>query len=243
MRALFAVERRLQELAVRLENLFRHGTITDTKYDKDKKRWYVKIADGPQEDSSSSQGSSSSSSSSSSDPKNPTWSTPDWVPWGAFSHGTIKMSFPPKKGQKAQITSHNGYPEMGIAEPFGYSPNNPAPDGDPDKIHIRVEAETKNGQAGTDKNKILDHVWTQDGATTSIGNSNHGITKDTISHTTDDHKVKSKTHSVDTGKVTVQASESHTTTTQVRTVTAQNTTITGANYALNSKVMINCGMA
>jgi phage baseplate assembly protein gpV len=238
VRNLFAIERRLQELERRLENLHRFGDVTDTKYDSEKKRWYVKMADGPDAEKMA-EGSGSTSTGTSG--QNLTWSTPDWVPWGGFSNATIKISCPPRKGQKVMMLAPNGYPEMGSVHPFTFSPKNPSPAGDPDQIHWRVEKETKDGQEGQDKNQILDHVWTKDGATTSIGDSSHQITKDTIAHTTDDHKVKSKTHSVDTGKVTVTASESHTTTTQTRTVQAQNTTITSANYALGGKVMINCG--
>lgn len=223
MRTLFAMERRLQEMERRLENMHRMGDITDTKYDKDKKRWFVKFSDGAEDK-----------------PEGPSKEvTTDWMPWQAFSHATIKISFPPRKGMKAQLNSPNGMLEQGSVAAYGYGPETPSPAGDPDQLHIRVEKETKEGKPGDDKNQILDMTFTKDGSKVAIGDTTHTMSKDTISHETKNNNVKSDNHNVDTKTATVKA-QTHTLTADNRTVNAKTTTIKSSVYSLGGKVLINC---
>lgn len=131
MRFLAAVERRLQDLERRFQNSGRMGEIVDVKFDKEKRRWYVKLNDGSDLTPSGQNSGSSSGDTFKS----------DWIPWMSFSHGTIKKSVPPKKGQKALLRSPGGTPELALAEPFHYGPNTPSPHDKEDEIVTLIEDE------------------------------------------------------------------------------------------------------
>lgn len=141
MKALLAIERRLQDMERKFENKERLGKIVDTKYENN--RWYVKLNDGDDDQPSGSE--------SSHDPMGGggTFKS-DWQPWKSFSHGTIKMSVPPKKGQYALLRSSGGNAELSTVEPHHYGPENPSPHGEHDEVvHlIEDEDEDSNGEQG-----------------------------------------------------------------------------------------------
>lgn len=139
VRALLHMERRLQDLERKFENKERIGKIVDVKFDKEKKRWFVKMNDGEDETPS---GQSSGQSGGSS---NETFKS-DWLPWQSFSHGSIKMSVPPKKGQHVLMRSPGGLPEMAVAEPYHYGPNTPSPHDKQDEIVKLIEDEEDENQ-------------------------------------------------------------------------------------------------
>ena len=137
MRALHAMERRLQDLERKLQGKERLGKIVDVKFEK--QRWYVKLNDGQDESPSGSGGKRGDTVKS------------DWQPWKSFSHGTIKSSVPPKKGQHALLRGVNGMMELATAEPYHYGPENPSPHDKPDEIvHLTEddENEKSEGQQG-----------------------------------------------------------------------------------------------
>lgn len=118
MRAFLTMERRLQDLETRLANSSRYGVVTDVKFDDDKKRWYAKMQDGEGDD---------------------TTFKSNWLPWKSFSHGTVGVSQPPRKGQKVTYSAPGGQPELAYVEPHHNDPDNPSPDGKQDEIHRVVE--------------------------------------------------------------------------------------------------------
>lgn len=208
---------RLNKLERRMENTDRQGEVSDLKYDKDLKRWFVRYKEETHGDPF----------------------TTDWVPWSTFSSGSIKVSAPPRKGQKVSLRSPGGYPEQGYCVPYHNGPDTPSPHDKEDEFFLRVEKPSSDGKPGNDKNKILDFKFTQDGSTVSIGDTTHSMSKDTISHKTktnsvetDTDKTTSKSHSLET--------DSTTTTANTRTVTSKTTTIKSDTYALGGKVLINC---
>lgn len=120
VRAIHAMERRLQDLERKFQNKERLGKIVQVKYEKD--RWYVKMNDGDDQTPSGSE----------------TFSQQDtfkstWMPWQSFSHGTIKYSTPPKVGQHALLRSVGGMPELATVEPYHYGPDTPSPHGKQDE--------------------------------------------------------------------------------------------------------------
>jgi hypothetical protein len=141
MKALLAIERRLQDMERKFENKERLGKIVDTKYENN--RWYVKLNDGDDDQPSGSE--------SSHDPMGGggTFKS-DWQPWKSFSHGTIKMSVPPKKGQYALLRSSGGHAELSTVEPHHYGPENPSPHGEHDEVVHLIEDEDddSNGEQG-----------------------------------------------------------------------------------------------
>ncbi len=161
------MERRLQDLERKFENKERIGKIVEVKFDKEKKRWFVKINDG--EDQSPSGGQSSGQSGGGS---NNTFKS-DWLPWQGFAHGTIKMSVPPKKGQHALLRSLGGQAEMATAEPYHYGPNTPSPHDKEDEIVKLIEDEEdednqqqsgsgqggNSGQSGQGQQQDKFHTW------------------------------------------------------------------------------------
>ena len=134
MRALHAMERRLQDLERKIQGKERLGKIVDVKFEK--QRWYVKLNDG-QDDSPSGSGGQRGDTVKS-----------DWQPWKSFSHGTIKSSVPPKKGQYALLRGVNGMMELATAEPYHYGPENPSPHDKPDEIVHLIEDDENEQQGG-----------------------------------------------------------------------------------------------
>lgn len=137
MKTQHAFERRLQDLEYAIQNMHRPGKITAVRFDKKKKRWFVKMEDGKNADSSGSFGYDDH-----------TMKT-DWVPWQSFSHGTIKYSVPPRVGMRGALISPNGLPELAYASPHHYSPDSPSPHDKEDEIVRLVEhAKTEGGEGG-----------------------------------------------------------------------------------------------
>jgi phage baseplate assembly protein gpV len=209
MRQLYAMERKLQDLDAKLQNIGRRGKVIDVKFDK--KRWYAKMQEGSGKEAF----------------------TTGWLPWETHANGAVKISNPPRKGQLVVLNAPNGQAEIGSLAPYHNDPENESPHDKPDEFFMRVEKPGEDGKPGTDKNKILDVHYTQDGSTVSIGDTTHGLTKDAAS-------VKTKNNSVDTETDSTKASKSHSVETKERTVTATRTTITSDSYALGGKVLINC---
>jgi hypothetical protein len=133
MKTLLATERRLQDLERKFENKERLGKIVDVKFEKN--RWYVKMNDGEDDKPSSEEASGGLT------PSNETTFKSDWQPWKSFSHGTIKKSVPPKKGQYALMRSVGGMAELATVEPHHYGPEHPSPSGKPDEIVTLIEHE------------------------------------------------------------------------------------------------------
>jgi hypothetical protein len=127
------MERRMQDLERKIQGKERLGKIVDVKFEK--QRWYVKLNDGQDDTPSGSGGKRGDTVKS------------DWQPWKSFSHGTIKSSVPPKKGQYALLRGVNGMMELATAEPYHYGPETPSPHDKPDEVVHLVEDEEdqKNG--------------------------------------------------------------------------------------------------
>jgi phage baseplate assembly protein gpV len=168
MKQLLLLERRLQDIERALQNMERNGEIVDVKFDKEKKRWYVKINDGDDKKPSGTQQAQSSGN-------KPGTFKSDWLPWNSFSHDTIKMSIPPKKGMKATMRSPCGMPELAVATPFHYGPETPSPHDKEDEIVKLVESPSKKeeGQEGGSESSDdkFEH-WTHE-----TNNSKHLIIK------------------------------------------------------------------
>ena len=160
MRQIMQIERRLQDLERKTENKQRQGKVSDVKYDKEKKRWYAKMEEGSDDELLKT----------------------DWLPWKSFSHGTIKFSVPPRKGQRVCINSPNGDIEQGVLEPFHYGPDDPSPHDKENEVFMRVEAPNDQQQGGQqDKSdKTLDVIATCDNLKVKLGKSTKEITKDTV---------------------------------------------------------------
>jgi hypothetical protein len=141
MRAVHAMERRLQDLERKFQNKERLGKIVDVKFEK--QRWYVKMNDGS--DSNPSGGDSGAAAGGGGG--HDTFKS-DWQPWQSFSHGTIKMSVPPKKGQYALMRSIGGTPELSTVEPHHYGPENPSPHGEKDEVVKLIEDDEDQQQSG-----------------------------------------------------------------------------------------------
>jgi len=179
MKQLLAMERRLQDLERRLENKQRNGKVSEVKFDKDKKRWFVKMEDGEGDETFRS----------------------DWLPWKSFSHGAISMSIPPKKGMRITVHSPNGEPEMGVAEPYHYNPDDPAPHDKEDEVVFEVrDPQNKNNPQTT-----LRLHFSKGKAKITLGDSTFDLTKDQVDASVDKQKMtvtKTKTSiSNDKGKV------------------------------------------
>jgi phage baseplate assembly protein gpV len=162
MKPLLVMERRLQDLERRLENMSRVGKVTDVKFDTEKKRWFVKMEDG--------------------DTDKRTFKT-DWLPWKSFSHGSISASIPPRKGMAVELRSPNGYPEMGAVEPYHYNPDNPSPHDKEDEVFIKVKkpaAEGEGASAQDTPDETITFHATKDGTTIKIGSTTIHVTKDTV---------------------------------------------------------------
>jgi phage baseplate assembly protein gpV len=227
VKQLLAMQRQIKDLEQQIQNMVRKGKIFDTKFDKEKKRWYVRLREGEE-------GSKE------------VFET-DWLPWKTFANGAIKIHIPPKKGQMGMMTSLNGMPELGHVEGYHNDPDNPSPHGEEDQVMIRVEKEAK-GKTGEDKAQTLDLLFTKDGSTVKIGDTTHALTKDAASTKTKKNSVDtetdttkaSKSHTVETQDQVTRAAKSHTLETGTRTVTATLSKIRSATYDLGGKVLINC---
>jgi hypothetical protein len=131
------MERRLQDLERKFENKERYGHITDVKFEN--QRWYVKMNDGedmtPSGQESKAAGADDTFKS-------------DWQPWQSFSHGTIKVSKPPKKGMPVVLRSSGGNAELSVVEPYHYGPDNPSPHGKEDEVVTLIEDEDEQKKEG-----------------------------------------------------------------------------------------------
>ncbi|MGZ5390176.1 MAG: hypothetical protein ACXWDH_08745 [Aeromicrobium sp.] len=172
MRAFLAYERRLQDLETRLGNMNRFGEVKDVKFDSEKKRWYVKMEDGEGEG---------------------TTFKSDWLPWKSFSHGSIKVSMPPKKGMRISMTAPNGQPEMAFAEPFHYGPDSPSPHDKEDEVVMTIE-----GEGGTESMRVHQSKGEN---TITIGDTVFSVKKDSVSVTT-----KTITLTSEDGKIVLDGS-------------------------------------
>lgn len=210
MRQLLAMQRQIQDLQKQIENAKRVGKITHVKFDKEKKRWYAKFQEGDGKEAFKT----------------------DWLPWKTFAHGAIKISLPPKVGMTAQMVSLNGMPELGHIEAYHNDPENQSPHDKEDEFFMRVELPGKDGQAGGDKNQILNFHFTKDGSKVEIGDTTYNLTKDAAS-------TKTKTNSVDADTDTSK-SKTHKVETESRQVQAKVTQIKSDSYSLGGKVLINC---
>jgi len=167
-RAFMAYERRLQDLETRLANMSRYGDVTDVKFDKEKKRWYVKMQDGEGE--------------------NTTFKS-DWLPWKSFSHGSIKVSMPPKKGMKIAMLAPGGQPELAYAEPFHYGPDAPSPHDKEDEVVMTIE-----GEDGKETMKVHQSKGNH---TITIGKTVFSVENGKVTVTTDAHTIKCKTYTIE----------------------------------------------
>lgn len=149
MKALHAIERRLQDIERKFENKERLGKIVAVKYEKD--RWYVKLNDG--EDQTPSGGSAPGG-----DPMGGEGTVKsDWQPWQSHSHGTIKFSVPPKVGQQALMRSVGGTPELSTVEPHHYGPDAPSPHGKQDET-VGLIHEKEDQQHWVHQTKDTNHL-------------------------------------------------------------------------------------
>lgn len=148
MRALHAIERRLQDIQRQIENKERLGKIVAVKYEKD--RWYVKMNDGEDETPSGS-GSGGDAMAGGGTFKS------DWQPWQSSSHATMKYSNPPKVGQHALLRSVGGMAELSTVEPFHYGPQTPSPHGKQDES-VSLIHEKDDQQHWHHQTKDINHV-------------------------------------------------------------------------------------
>jgi hypothetical protein len=149
MRALLAIERRMQDLERKFDNNQRFGKVTAVKYEKD--RWYVKLNDGDDQTPSGGSGAPADAMGGEGTFKS------DWQPWQSHSHESIKFSVPPKVGQQALIRSVNGTPELSSVEPFHYGPQAPSPHGKQDETVGLIHEKDKQ-QHWTRSTKDTHHV-------------------------------------------------------------------------------------
>jgi phage baseplate assembly protein gpV len=210
-------EKRFQELERRLENTHRVGFVAKdgVKYDQEKKRWYVKLQQSDEAGAGD---------------KDP-W-TSDWLPWESMASGWLKVSSPPYEGQSIQMHSPTGTPELGSCRPYHNNPDTPSPSDKPNQYVMQVELPGKDGKPGSDKNKILNFTYTEDGATVKIGDTTHNLTKDTQS-------IQTKNNNTTTENDTTKVSDTHKLETKNRTVQATKTVINSQQYGLSGKVVIN----
>ncbi|MGJ4945071.1 hypothetical protein ACQR1W_31210 [Bradyrhizobium sp. HKCCYLS1011] len=160
VRAIHAMERRLQDLERKFQNKERLGKIVAVKFEKD--RWYVKMNDG--EDQTPSGNDTFS--------KLDTFKS-DWQPWQSHSHETIKYSIPPKVGMHGILRSVGGTPELATVEPFHYGPDTPSPHGKQDEtvglIHEKDDQQHWVHQTKDSSHLIIKTKQKQQGASTGLG--------------------------------------------------------------------------
>ena len=144
VRAIHAMERRLQDLERKFQNKERLGKIVQVKYEKD--RWYVKMNDGDDQTPSGSETFN----------KQDTFKS-DWMPWQAHAHATIKYSTPPKVGQHALMRSVGGAPELATVEPYHYGPDTPSPHGKQDET-VGLIHEKEDQQHWVHQTKDTNHL-------------------------------------------------------------------------------------
>ena len=197
MRQLSAIERRLQNLERAIENAERYGEIVDTKFDQEKKRWYVKINDGEDKTPSGQDGQSGEFSQ--------TFKSA-WLPWKSFAHGTISASIPPRKGMKAMLRTPAGAPQMATAEPYHFSTENESPHDKEDEIFLKVKRpkqdnENARSAQGDEKDETLDILLTKDNAQVTIGGTTFNVTKDKVTIKTGTIEIESEKFIAKTGSV------------------------------------------
>ncbi|WP_316194461.1 hypothetical protein [Bradyrhizobium sp. SZCCHNRI3052] len=160
VRAIHAMERRLQDLERKFQNKERLGKIVAVKFEKN--RWYVKMNDGEDQTPSGNETYS----------KQDTFKS-DWQPWQSHSHATIKYSVPPKIGMHGILRSVGGIPELGTVEPFHYGPDTPSPHGKQDEtvglIHEKEDQQHWIHQTKDSNHLIIKTKKKQQGAPTGLG--------------------------------------------------------------------------
>ncbi|MGJ4953031.1 hypothetical protein [Bradyrhizobium sp. HKCCYLS20291] len=160
VRAIHAMERRLQDLERKFQNKERLGKIVAVKFEKN--RWYVKMNDGEDQTPSGNETYS----------KQDTFKS-DWQPWQSHSHATIKYSVPPKVGMHGILRSVGGIPELGTVEPFHYGPDTPSPHGKQDEtvalIHEKEDQQHWVHQTKDSNHLIIKTKKKQQGAPTGLG--------------------------------------------------------------------------
>lgn len=237
------LDRRLAEMERLVENKHRLGHIEDVKFDENNKRWLVKFRDGPAPKQGSGSGDSQngnggsgagstgsgSSQGGSGNQGNRTVMT-TWLPWESMSHGTIKASVPPKKGQKAQCAAPNGQLGHATVRAFSYGEGSECPHDKPDEVYFRIEKDTSQSNSSPNSssassstssgstsssstsskepnNEQMNFHGTKDGMKMWIGNSAiqmdaNGITFTTGKHTITMHKENGIKHSFNDGEHT-----------------------------------------
>jgi len=167
MKFLLALEQRLTTMERRMENMHRNGEVSDVKYDKDKGRWYVKMKDGEGDETFNS----------------------DWLPWKSFASGSIKVSMPPKKGQRIAMTSPNGESEMAFAEPFHYGPDTKSPHDKEDEYVMTIE-----GEDGKESMRVHQSKGNH---TVTIGDTVFNVENGKVTVTTKEHTIKCDTYTIE----------------------------------------------
>lgn len=182
------LDRRLAEMERLVENKHRLGHIEDVKFDDKNRRWLVKFRDGPapKQDSGSGSGGDSGSSGGDSGGSQPDGGSSqgnqasqnrtvmtDWIPWVGMSHGTIKASVPPKKGQKVECKAPNGRLEHATVSPFSYGEGSECPHDKPDEVYFRIEKDTtkKDSNGSSSSSSASSGSTSSDSASSSSSSS------------------------------------------------------------------------
>ena len=198
---LTSIERRLADLESHLDQHQRNVTVSDTKFDQDKKRWYVKVQDKYTEDQSSGSGSSGSSDgqSATNPDADPNFKS-DWLPWHTFSHDTIHMIIPPRKKQRVTLNSPYGRPEMGHVAPYHNGPDTPCPSGNPDEIRIQIKPPPQDNSSSSSSSGSSGSSGSSSSSSSQSQNSTLDIIANANSHTL---SVGNALIKVENGKVTI----------------------------------------
>jgi len=193
MRQLSAIERRLQNLERAIENAERYGEIVDVKFDKEKKRWFVKLNDGEDKTPSGTE---------SQDPKGKQTFKSGWLPWKSFAHGTISASLPPRKGMKAMLRTPAGAPSMATAEPYHFSTDNPSPHDKEDEIFLQVQTpKSDSNQRSSGEGDMLQVHMTNGMTKVTIGETVFTVTNGKVSVKTKTFEMECDEFNAKTGKV------------------------------------------
>lgn len=205
MRQLLRLERRLQDLERRLENTVKRGKVKDVKFNKEEKRWYIRMEDGQEGD--------------------PKYFRTDWVPWDTFSHGTIRMSVPPRKGQAVAVHSPNGEPEVSYAKPYHNTKEAPSPHDKEDEIFISIEEPDQEGEGSEQKNQNKKKI-TFHGKNNSYEIKSGQMTT-LVSDTKIEGKVGNASVTIENGKIVIKVDSS------VVTVTGGNVNVKSATISMD----------
>jgi hypothetical protein len=187
-----STERRLQDLESAQDHATHNGVIFDTKFDDEKKRWYVRHADKLP---TAAGGEGQTATNVDTDPNFQS----DWLPWATHSHGTITYVIPPRIGQRSTMHTHGGRPELGHCVAFHNNPDTPCPSGNPDEIRIQVKPPADNDPGvSADKGKKPDSTHDQ---ITSATSDSRSVSRPSLDdpqsfsktvHTADDHTLSTK---------------------------------------------------